>query len=108
MPPGIVFRQAENGNFHETIAPMSSAPPPPTKPPEPEKAKISWVAMLLAFLLFAVVVVAIDFLALGAFLPVVILGGVLFAIAGFHYLVWGWWLGNILRNAEEETKDKHE
>ena len=42
-------------------------------------------------------------LSLGQLLPILVIGGLIFLVTGFHYLVWGWWLGPMIhREAEED------
>lgn len=44
--------------------------------------------------------VVLIFLTQGVFLPVLLLGGLVFVVTGLHYLVWGWWLGDYIRRQE--------
>jgi hypothetical protein len=60
--------------------------------------------MLIGSGLFLVLVV-LSFLTLGVFANVAIGIGVILAFAGFHYLVWGWWLGGMIRR-EVEAEEK--
>lgn len=83
---------------------MSSEPLKP--PPQPEKQRGSWLPIALALVLCSGVFVVISFLTLGVFTPVLVIAGVLLAITGLHYCVWGWWLGGILREAEDEESDE--
>lgn len=80
----------------------SELPKPPTKPPPPEEKRGSWLSIGLALVLCLGIFVVISFLTLGTFLPVLAIAGIILAFAGFHYCVWGWWLGRVLRDAEEE------
>ena len=43
----------------------------------------------------------------GGYLGLVILvGGGVFAMAAFHYLVWGWWLSESLRREQAEADER--
>tara|TARA_B100000809_G_scaffold265173_1_gene323175 strand:+ start:1211 stop:1330 length:120 start_codon:yes stop_codon:yes gene_type:complete len=37
---------------------------------------------------------------------ILLAAGGLFLVAGLHYLVWGWWLGRVIR--EEESDEENE
>jgi hypothetical protein len=43
-------------------------------------------------------------LSLGQLLPVLVIGGLIFLVTGFHYLVWGWWLGPMIQREAEEDE----
>ncbi len=63
----------------------------------------SWLSILLATLLLGVVGLVLLVLSLGQLLPVLVIGGLIFLVTAFHYLVWGWWLGPMIhREAEDE------
>ena len=79
--------------------------PPPKPPPLPENKPGSWLSILMAVVLFFAAYGALTFLTLGFFGPVLIVVGVLFAIVGFHYFVWGWWLGQVVRDAAQEEQE---
>jgi hypothetical protein len=83
-------------------------PPPMPKPPElPEKPRGSWLSIALAGMLGVVALIVLSFLTLGQMLPVAVIGGLIFAFVGFHYVVWGWWLGKLIQQAgEEEDEEK--
>ena len=38
--------------------------------------------------------------------PVLVIGGLFFAVTLFHYLVWGWWLGGIIQAEAEADQDE--
>jgi fatty acid desaturase len=73
---------------------------PPDFPPRPEfepPQRRSWVPILLAGV-FAVMLAAIfSILTIGYFLPLFILGGIIFGVIFLQYLVWGWWFEKIYR-----------
>lgn len=74
-------------------------------PTEPTNRQGSWLSVLLACGAGVLICVALVFLTLGHFGPVVLIGAAVFAFGAFHYVVWGWWLGRIIRReveAEEE------
>jgi hypothetical protein len=60
---------------------------------------------VLALSLFVVVLAVLSLLTGGVFLYVAIAGGVVLAIAMFHYFVWGWWLGGMIRREVEAEQD---
>jgi hypothetical protein len=45
---------------------------------------------------------ALFVLSLGQLLPVLVIGGFIFLVTAFHYLVWGWWLGKMIQQEAEE------
>jgi len=47
----------------------------------------------------------LSFLTLNFIGPVLLVGGVLLLIVLFHYVVWGWWLGRVIRQVEDEEDD---
>ncbi len=82
-------------------------PDPILKPPEPpEKPRGSWLSITLAALLGVAALIVLSFLTLGQLLPVVVIGGLIFAVIGFHYFVWGWWLGKLIEQASEDEEDE--
>jgi protein-S-isoprenylcysteine O-methyltransferase Ste14 len=75
-------------------------------PPEPTPQRGSWLSVVLASMLLLVVCTLLFFLTLGGFGWVMVAGGCVFAFAAFHYLVWGWWLGRVIReDVEAEDRD---
>jgi hypothetical protein len=38
----------------------------------------------------------------GLLLPLGFVAGGIVVLCGFHYIVWGWWLGTAIRREEEE------
>ena len=80
--------------------------PPLERPSPPEQPRSSWLSVFLAFLLGSAAFVAISFLTLGIFAPVLVIGGILFFIVGLHYCLWGWWLGSVIRQAESEEEEE--
>ena len=65
------------------------------------------VSVLLAFMLFCLLSIGLVLLSYFYFLPIFIVGAAIFGFTGFHYLLWGWWLGRMIREEgegdEEET-----
>ncbi len=72
------------------------------KRPKIEERRHSWLGIVFALICCMGVYGGLSFLTLGFFGPVLIVGGVAFGIALFHYFVWGWWLGKILREAADD------
>lgn len=75
------------------------------KPPEKPPKTGSWLPLSLAGCLSMLVLLALIFITLGVAAQAVAIGGVLFAVVGFHYLVWGRWLGGAIR-AEVEADER--
>jgi hypothetical protein len=72
--------------------------------PAAKPAQTSWLSLLLAagvgmMILFALVMLTGGYLGL-----VIVVGGGVFALAAFHYLVWGWWLSDKLYREEAEAE----
>jgi drug/metabolite transporter superfamily protein YnfA len=76
----------------------------PPDPPAPNRGSL--VPILLAILFFSLVSLVLIFLTLGSFGLILLAAGGLFLVAGLHYLVWGWWLGRVIR--EEESDEENE
>lgn len=66
----------------------------------------SLLSILLAGLLAVAILVGLFFLTLGAVGPMIIIAGGVFALAAFHYVVWGWWLSRYIHEevAEEDRE----
>ncbi|MCH2128486.1 MAG: hypothetical protein MK179_05045 [Pirellulaceae bacterium] len=73
--------------------------------PEPPKPHRTILSIFLAFVLFAIVSAVLFFLTLGSFGQVFVIGGVILMVIGFHYVVWGWWLGRIIREEEGQSNE---
>lgn len=87
---------------HEVIA---LPPLPPLTPPEPPKRGGSFVPILLASILAIIVCTVLFFLTLGGFIVVIVIGGAIFVVGAMHYVLWGWWLGRVIKedvDAEEK------
>lgn len=69
---------------------------------EPPAKRGNLLVILLAMTTGLAVYVILSFLTLNFFGPVLLVGGVLMLIVAFHYFVWGWWLGRLVRQAEED------
>ncbi len=76
------------------------------RPQPPEKPKHFWLVLLMACGVLLATIGILSFLTLGFMYPVVIGIGCLFAMVLFHYLVWGWWLGPMIRAEEAEDRDE--
>jgi hypothetical protein len=63
---------------------------------------------MMALAVTFLICVALFFLTSGFFGLVLVMGGGIFAFAALHYVVWGWWLGNVIRAdvAEEEAENE--
>lgn len=81
---------------------MESPPPklPPKPPVPPEPKPDTWLSLFLTLTIIGGVLVGLVFVSMGSILgPLLLILLVLPAIALFHYLVWGWWLGKMLNDA---------
>jgi fatty acid desaturase len=80
----------------------------PEKPPSletPREDSNSSLMTILTLLLLGGVLVGLVFLSLGSILgPLLLLLLVLPAIAMFHYLLWGWWLGKAIERDANENE----
>lgn len=83
----------------ETLPELPSRPPRP----EPTQRRGSRLSLFFAFMFCLFVISTLSLLTLNAFGVVVGVAAVLFGVIGFHYFVWGWWLGEIIRR-ESETE----
>lgn len=82
------------------------APPKPEKPPAPQEKPNTALTTIMTLLLLAGVFVGLTLVSLGSILgALLLLLLVLPAIALFHYLVWGWWLGKMLEQSEQEPEE---
>ena len=77
----------------------------PVRPESPEpKPKGSWVTLMIAAAAGMMILVALVMLTGGYLGLVILVGGGVFAMAAFHYLVWGWWLSDVIRRQEAEAE----
>ena len=74
----------------------------PPEPPQPKQG--SFVSIALALVLAAVLFTGLFFLTLGAVGPILVVAVCVFALAAFHYFVWGWWLSKAIRDEVEEEE----
>lgn len=76
------------------------------RPPESPPAKRgNWLGIFLVTLIGFALYLLLSFLTLNFIGPVLLVGGVLILIVLFHYVVWGWWLGRMLRQVEDEDEE---
>ena len=81
------------------------------QPPEPPPRVGSFIPLVLAFILAGLVIAALSILTLG-FVGMVV--AIVFGMAAFiaiQYLIWGWWLGQAIRDdfeAEEREQEPDE
>lgn len=100
--------QAQPGELEREwrpIPPRPTRPAPPAAPDDAAARRRGCVAMLLAGFLVLMALAALAFLSQGYMIPVVLIAGLVFLYIFFHYVVWGWWLGNIIR---EEARQEDE
>jgi hypothetical protein len=48
--------------------------------------------------------IALVVVTMGQILPVLIMAAAIAGFAGFHYLVWGWWLGGRIRDQVDKEE----
>lgn len=75
---------------------------PPTKSPQTG----SWLPIGMAGCLAGVAGVALVFLTLGFAGQIAAVVFMLFAVAAFHYLIWGRWLGALIRAEVQAEQDQ--
>ena len=73
--------------------------------PEPNEPRRSILSIVLAFVLLGVASAVLFLLTLGSFGQVIAIGGMIMLVIGFHYVVWGWWLGKIIRDEERDSDE---
>jgi hypothetical protein len=80
---------------------------PIARPPDEPARGSSLLPIALAVVLFGAVCVVLIFLTVGFFGSILVMAGGLFGFAALHYVVWGWWLGKVIRDevATEEAED---
>ena len=82
--------------------------PPELRRPDLPPPRRSVLSILLAFVLLGLASAVLFFLTLGSFGQVIAIGGIILLVIGFHYLVWGWWLGKIIQAEEQEMDEPGE
>jgi uncharacterized membrane protein len=73
--------------------------PPRPEPPSPQKG--SAISIILAAILALVVGAVLIVLTIGVFANVMAAIAILFGVAALHYVVWGRWLMNSVRDEVE-------
>ena len=77
------------------------------RPERPEaKPPASWLTLLIAAGVGLMILTALVMLTGGYLGLVIVVGGGVFAMAAFHYLVWGWWLSDKLYREEAEAQQR--
>ena len=56
-------------------------------------------------MLFSFVATVLVFLTLGSFGLVILIVAVIFLMIAIHYVVWGWWLGHVIREESIQEED---
>lgn len=80
---------------------------PPPEPPQQPLSKSSNTPMILGILTGACALAGLSLLTMGYVGVVIAVVMGLFLIVALHYLVWGWWLGQLIHEDAQE-KRKHE
>ncbi len=79
--------------------------PPALEQEESAPRRSSYLSLILASVLALGIFVGLFFLTLGAIGPIAVIGGGVFALAAFHYIVWGWWLSRLIeRDVKQEDR----
>ena len=73
---------------------------PTSRQPQPS---FPWAVLLVLFGLVGFFVL-LAFLSTGLLLPLAFVAVGIILICGLHYIVWGWWLGAVIRREEEEDE----
>ena len=78
-------------------------PPSKQSPSETSKSK-GCLGVLMALGLAALVFVGLFMLSGSAVAPAAVVAGIIFGVAAFHYIVWGWWLSGMIRRQVEDEE----
>ncbi|MCE9548047.1 MAG: hypothetical protein K8T25_21445 [Planctomycetia bacterium] len=81
----------------------------PTRPEMPQRRRggFPWT-VLLAAVVAPLPFILLALLSQGMLLPLMFVGGAVFAMIALHYLIWGWWLSDVIHRdvaAEDEAED---
>ncbi|MFO0899216.1 MAG: hypothetical protein U0836_17460 [Pirellulales bacterium] len=69
------------------------------EPAAPQRPK-TFLSLMLMVLLGVPAGVVLLLAAVGYLGPVIVVAGI-FGLAAFHYVVWGWWLSNSIRQSAD-------
>ena len=103
------------GSADKSPAAGRNLPPRPVRPQRPQVSpeeealakRRGCLAVLMAGMVLLLSLVGLAFLSQGFMIPVVFITGAVFLYVFFHYIVWGWWLGSMIREdarLEEEAQ----
>lgn len=87
---------------------MTDRPPPPMPErhePPAARSRGSLVSVVMALAAGTAITVVLALLTFNTFGVMVLVAGGLFVFIGLQYLVWGWWLGRMLRDEAESDDD---
>ena len=87
---------------------MDDPTPPIERPPDPGRPRGSCLGVLMVGTLVSVVLFALNLVTMGVFGLVALIGATILLISLFHYLVWGWWLGGMIRREVEAEEPQDE
>ena len=76
----------------------------PQRPELVSPQRRPWLSIFLALLFFGLMSIGLVLLSYFYFLPIFIVGAVVFCITGLHYLTWGWWLGPMIRRESPDEE----
>jgi hypothetical protein len=83
---------------------MASDPSPPSAAPPHRASCLTSVLTLIALLIASAVILVLPTGWIG---PVFVFGGLAcFVLFGFHYLVWGRWMNEVLKESEDMSDRK--
>ena len=84
------------------MAEIPSPPLPPTRPPK----RTALLPIVLALVVGLMLLITLSLMSFGFAALVAVVALSVFGLIGFHYVCWGWWLGNaIRRDLEMEEAD---
>jgi hypothetical protein len=78
-------------------------------PDTPAPKRSSFLSTVVILALTVLLIAGIYGLSLGTAGPALIIVAVVFALGALHYLIWGWWMGRMIRDdVEAEERESEE
>ena len=76
---------------------------------EPTPKRSSFFSTVMALALIVLLIAGIYGLSLGTAGPALIIAAGVFAMGALHYMIWGWWMGRMIReDVEAEERESEE
>lgn len=97
-PPPLAPGERKSAAAEMPRMPSRPAAASPENPPRKKSSTLS--AVVGAFVLIAGVLLC----SLGNLIGPAAIAAVIFAFAGLHYLIWGWWLSKAIRRQVEDEQ----